>query len=492
MLFPFDNTYARLPDAFFARVDPTPVSAPQWIALNRDLADRIGVDPDALESDEGLAALSGNRVPEGAEPIAMAYAGHQFGGFAPQLGDGRALLLGEVVGPDGVRRDVQLKGSGPTPFSRRGDGRSALGPVLREYVVSEAMAALGVPTTRALAAVWSGDTVRREEPEPGGVFTRVSRSHLRIGTAEYFAARGEVEHLRTLVDYVIDRHYPESKDSPNPALAVLEGVAARQARLVAQWMGLGFIHGVMNTDNMSLAGETIDYGPCAFLDHYDPEKKFSFIDQWGRYAYGSQATIAQWNLARLGEALFPLLVETEDGARDEAAARANEVLEAFPERFETARLATFGAKIGLDDPGEDDRPLIQSLLDLMSEQRADFTLTFRRLADVAERGDEAGLLSLFDHAEPVRGWLGQWRARLEEADLAPADAAARMREANPVYIPRNHRLEEVIDAARGSDFEPFHRLREVLSAPFEERSEFADFERPPQPHEEVRATFCGT
>ncbi len=488
MPFRFANTYARLPESFFARVDPTPVSAPEWIALNHDLAEALGLDPDWLGSGEGLEILSGNRVPEGAEPLAAAYSGHQFGGFSPILGDGRAILLGEVVHRDGLHRDIQLKGAGPTPFSRRGDGRSALGPVLREYLVSEAMHALGVPTTRALAAVWSGDKVYREEVEPGGVFTRVARSHLRIGTCEYFASRGDLAGLRVLVGYALKRHDPEGSEAENPTLALLEGTMERQARLVAQWVGLGFIHGVMNTDNTSLSGETLDYGPCAFLDRYDPAKRFSFIDRGGRYAYGNQPDIAHWNLARLAEALLPLLAEDEP----EAIRLATETLERFPGLFRAAWAERFAAKLGFAKSGGGTTGLAERLLAIMEEQGIDFTLAFRHLRDAAAEGGEGTFLRLFPREEAAREWLDAWRGSLREAGIPRGEAAATMRLANPVFIPRNHRLEELISAAKEKDFAPFHRLHAVLRRPFEEQPEAAEYERPPLSHEEVPATFCGT
>ncbi len=484
MLFPFQNTYTRLPESFFARVDPTPVAAPGWIWVNRPLAEELGIDPDLLDSEEGLASLSGNRVPAGAEPLAAAYSGHQFGGFSPVLGDGRAILLGEVVHRDGSPRDIQLKGSGPTPFSRRGDGRSALGPVLRETIVSEAMHALGIPTTRALAAVWSGDKVYREEVEPGGVFTRVARSHLRIGTCEYFASRGDFASLRILVDYALNRHYPERLDSGNPALSLLEGVMERQAHLVARWMGIGFIHGVMNTDNMSLSGETIDYGPCAFLDRYDPTKKFSFIDRNGRYAYGNQPNIAHWNLSRLAEALLPLVADDEP----EAIRRVTEVLERFPERFRSEWAKTFSAKVGMS--GDEGKQSAEHLLGLMEDQGLDFTLTFRDLRDALS--DESAFVTLFPRSDPAREWLSQWRGHLDRLGIPIETANSRMRSANPVVIPRNHRLEAVIAAGKERDFAPFHQLREILRSPYEDRPDAGEFESPPLPTEEVRATFCGT
>lgn len=486
MLFPFDNTYARLPERFFARVDPTPVPAPRWISVNRALAAELGIDPDRLESAEGLAALSGNLVPEGAEPLAAAYSGHQFGGFSPLLGDGRAILLGEVVHRDDHHRDLQLKGSGPTPFSRRGDGRSALGPVLREYLVSEAMQALGLPTTRALAAVWSGDKVFRDEVEPGGVFTRVARSHLRIGTFEYLASRGDLEGIELLVAYALRRHDPDRADAEIPALALLEGVMERQASLVARWMGIGFIHGVMNTDNMSISGETIDYGPCAFLDHYDPAKRFSFIDRQGRYAYGRQPDIAHWNLARLAEALLPLV----DREEEPAIRLVGGVLERFPDLFRNEWEGVFSAKIGFADGGA--AGLAATWLNLLQEQEVDFTLAFRHLRTAGWESGESPLLDLFRKPEAARDWLQLWRARLAESGIGTTEARATMEAANPVFIPRNHRVEEVIAAAKSEDFAPFHRLHEALQRPFEENPKFAEYENPPQPHERVTATFCGT
>lgn len=488
MPFQFVNTYARLPETFFARVDPTPVSAPEFIALNVSLAEELGVDPARLGSDEGLSYLSGNRLPEGAEPLAAAYSGHQFGGFSPVLGDGRAILLGEVLHRDGLHRDIQLKGSGPTPFSRRGDGRSALGPVLREYLVSEAMAAFGVPTTRALAAVWSGDKVYREEIEPGGVFTRVACSHLRIGTCEYFASRRDFEGLRTLVDYALKRHYPERADTGNPALALLNGVMGRQADLVARWMGLGFIHGVMNTDNMSLSGETIDFGPCAILDRYDPAKKFSYIDRNGRYAYGNQPNIAHWNLTRLAEALLPLSGRNEE----EAIGAVTEVLERFPDLFRGAWVETFAKKLGFPRANPDTRLLAEQLLSLMEDQQVDFTLAFRNLRSAANEDSADAFLALFPRPESASGWLTTWRRSLGEAEVTPVDARATMQTANPVFIPRNHRIEAVIGEAKKKDFAPFHRLHAVLCRPFDDQEENAAFENPPLPHEEVRQTFCGT
>ncbi len=484
MPFTFDNTYARLPGAFYAKTEPTSVSSPEWIALNRALAADLGIDVEQLDSAEGLSFLAGDQCPNGSEALAMAYSGHQFGGFSPQLGDGRAILLVEVIGNDGLRRDIQLKGSGPTLFSRRGDGRSALGPVLREYIVSEAMAALGVPTTRALAAVWSGDQVFREKEEPGGIFTRVAQSHIRVGTFQYFAAKQDYANLLVLADYVIDRHYPRARETENPYRSLLEGVITQQARLIAKWMHLGFIHGVMNTDNMTVSGETIDYGPCAFLDKYDPAKKFSFIDREGRYAYGNQPAMAHWNLTRLAEAIFPLLADTDE----KALAVAEDELEKFPDIFQSALVGGFTSKIGIECGNESDWKLVQSLLKLMDEGEADFTLTFRHLRDAFKKGCDSNLVALFKSPEPIKKWLANWRDRLD----SPENSTALMRQVNPVFIPRNHRIEEVIRAGNQHDFEPFHRLGRVLENPFDEQADSEGFESPPEPDEIVCATFCGT
>jgi len=488
--FPFDNSYARLPDRFFARVPPTPVLAPKLVRLNRDLAIQLGLDPDWLAGPEGIEILAGRRVPGEAEPIATAYAGHQFGQFVPQLGDGRAILLGEIVDRDGIRRDVQLKGSGPTPFSRRGDGRAALGPVLREYVVSEAMAALGIPTTRALAAVTTGETVVRDAFLPGAVLTRVASSHIRVGTFQFFAARRDVEGIRLLADYVIGRHYPQAAGAERPYHALLGEVIDRQADLVAQWLLVGFIHGVMNTDNMSIAGETIDYGPCAFMDDYHPGTVFSSIDQFGRYAYANQPRIAQWNLTRLAETLLPLLGPDEE----EAVADAQAALGAFVTRFETALHAGMRRKLGLVTEREEDLALAQDLLNIMAENQADFTLTFRRLSDAAAgpEGDD-GVRALFADPSAYDRWAARWRTRLSEEPQEATSRPAAMRAVNPAFIPRNHRVEAVIEAAvERQDFAPFDELLSVLSKPYQEQPDLARYAEPPQPHERVQQTFCGT
>ena len=486
---PFDNSYARLPPGFFAKVRPTPAPAPRLIKLNLALADELGLDVQALAGDAGAGILAGATLPEGAEPIATAYAGHQFGSFVPQLGDGRAILLGEVVDRHGARRDIQLKGAGRTPFSRGGDGRAALGPVLREYVVSEAMAALGIPTTRALAAATTGDTVWRETGLPGAVLTRVAASHIRVGTFQFFAARGEEEALRRLADHVIERHYPQAAAAPSPYRALLEGVIARQAALVARWLHVGFIHGVMNTDNMSIAGETIDYGPCAFLDAYDPATVFSSIDRSGRYAYANQPAIAQWNLVRLAECLLPLLAPDEDAAVEEAKA----ALASFGPLFNEAYLAGLSAKLGLAQVQDGDFALGQDLLKRMAENKADFTLVFRRLGEAAlgVEGDGA-VRALFADPGAYDGWAESWRARLATEGREPAAVRAAMCGVSPAFIPRNHRIEAMITAALGGDYAPFEELLTILARPYDEQPGFAAYAEPPPPSDAIYRTFCGT
>jgi len=488
--FPFQNTYAALPDNFFARVAPTPVDSPRLIKLNRPLAVHLGLDPDRLGSPEGTEILAGKRIPDGADPIAMAYAGHQFGHFVPQLGDGRAILLGEVIDADGVRRDIQLKGSGPTPFSRRGDGRAALGPVLREYIVSEAMATLGIPTTRSLAAVVTGENVMRETPLPGAVLTRIASSHIRVGTFQYFAARGDTEGVRRLADHVIARHFPQAANADRPYHALLEGVIARQAQLIARWMLVGFIHGVMNTDNCSISGETIDYGPCAFMDAYDPAAVFSSIDEQGRYAYANQPRIALWNLTRLAECLLPLFSDQQDKAIEEAQL----VLGGFAEAFTATYKAGLRNKLGLFTARDDDPALAQDLLDAMAGNQADFTLTFRRLSDAAlDPGGDAEVRRLFAEPTAYDEWSARWRQRISDEPQDPAARQAAMRSVNPAFIPRNHLIEAVIDAAvNRDDFAPFEQLLVVLSKPYQDQPTLAGYAEPPKPHQRVLQTFCGT
>jgi serine/tyrosine/threonine adenylyltransferase len=490
-VFPFDNSYARLPERFFARLPPTPVAAPRLVRLNEKLARQLGLDPAGLSSPGGVAILAGNTVPMLGEPLAMAYAGHQFGHFVPQLGDGRALLLGEVVDLEGVRRDIQLKGSGPTPFSRNGDGRAALGPVLREYIISEAMHALGIPTTRSLAVVTTGETVRREKPLPGAVLTRVASSHIRVGTFQFFAARGDVEAVRHLADYVIARHYPEAAGAQKPYQMLLDLVVTRQAELVAKWLLVGFIHGVMNTDNMSIAGETIDYGPCAFMDSYDPATVYSSIDSFGRYAYGNQPRIAQWNLARLAEALLPVLAEDQEAG----VAVANEALGAFAGRFEAAYNSGLRRKLGLLQEQQGDSTLAQDLLDRMTRNGADYTLTFRRLSDAAVSAEgDAAVRSLFTDPTAYDDWATRWRRRLADDDEAIGERrAAAMRAVSPAFIPRNHLVEEALSAAvDNGDLSAFEKLLTVLSRPYDDQPPHRLYAEPPRPDQIVRQTFCGT
>jgi serine/tyrosine/threonine adenylyltransferase len=492
MKFSFDNTYARLPERhrFHARVSPTKVREPRLVKLNHALASVLGVDAEHLDGAQTAQELAGNTLLEGSEPIALAYAGHQFGSFVPQLGDGRAILLGEVVGTDGKRRDIQLKGSGRTPYSRGGDGRAALGPVLREYVVSEAMAALGVPTTRALAAVTTGERVVREEMLPGAVLTRVASSHLRVGTFELFAARHDHEALATLATYALSRHYPDAAGSGSDPLALLERVIEAQAGLVARWLGVGFVHGVMNTDNTSISGETIDYGPCAFLDEYDPKKKFSSIDRGGRYAFANQPRIAQWNVARLAESLLPLLAEDEEEGVRLATAR----LERFPALFEAAHARVLRAKLGLVREDAGDLALAADLHERLAASGVDYTVFHRKLcASAADSAADTEIAKLFAEPGAFHDWAEGWRRRLATEDVAPEARARAMRLANPAFIPRNHRVEEMIQAAVArDDFEPFETLVRVLERPYDDQPDVAYLSEPPLPEERVRHTFCGT
>ena len=490
--FGFEHTYAALPAHFFEQLHPTPVAKPRLFALNHALAEELQL-PVAALAEHGAQIFSGNHLPPDANPMALAYAGHQFGGFVPQLGDGRALLIGELLDREGRRRDLQLKGAGPTPFSRRGDGRAALGPVMREYLVSEAMHALGIPTTRALAAVTTGEPVIREETLPGAVFTRVAASHIRVGTFEYFAAQSDWPSVEQLARYALARHYPERADAERPGLALLEGVAERQAALIAQWMRVGFIHGVMNTDNSSISGETIDFGPCAFMDAYDPNAVFSAIDRSGRYAFSNQPRIAQWNLARLAETLLPLI----DPDPDKAVEPAREVIQNMLTRFETHWLANMRAKLGLQSEQAADRTLVGDLLEIMHSGGADFTVTFRRLCEAAEPAeadaDSATVRDGFRDPAAYDAWAGRWKARLAEEKTTAAQQAALMRRSNPARIPRNHRIEEAIQAAvTADDFGPFERLGLALREPYADLEAFRAFEAPPTEAQRVRRTFCGT
>ena len=487
----FDNSYARLPERFFSREDPEPVQRPKLIRLNRDLCISLGMDPCSLSSGIGAEMFSGNSMPSGADPIALAYAGHQFGGWVPQLGDGRALLLGEVIGVDGQRFDVQLKGSGRTQFSRGGDGRAPLGPVLREYVVSEAMHALGIPTTRTMAAVMTGENVVREGLLPGAVLTRVSKGHTRVGTFEYFAYRKDEEALRILADYVIDRCYADIKEAQNPYLALLAYVVKRQAALVAKWLGIGFIHGVMNTDNTSVIGETIDYGPCAFMDIYDPKKVFSSIDYGGRYSFGNQPSIMHWNLAQFGRSLLPLL----DSDTEKALLLAQAEVDKYLQAFQGSLAEVMRAKLGLKNLKEDDLKLGMDLLDLMGDSEVDFTNTFRELANIIDNDttNNSELRLQFSDIKAFDQWLGQWKMRLKSETVTSKDIAERMRMANPAVIPRNHLIEAAIRAAEDyGNFEPFNDLVDEVVRPFVSRPDDSDYILQPAPGEMITQTFCGT
>ena len=499
--FRFDNTYAHDMPGFYAPSRPAAVPSPRLLFVNAGLADELGLDRVDLDGADAAAVFAGNVVPEGAEPIAQVYAGHQFGNFSPQLGDGRALILGEVIDRAGRRRDIGFKGSGRTPFSRGGDGKAAVGPMLREVLIGEAMHALGIPTTRALAVAATGEAVQREQPLPGAVLTRVAASHLRIGTFEFFAARGDTARLRQLADYTLARHDPDLVGAPGCFLGLLRRVAQRQAALVAQWMNVGFIHGVMNTDNATISGETIDYGPCAFMEAHDPDAVFSSIDRSGRYRYGNQPLIARWNLARLAEALLPLMATDDQGPEAErATAEAVEVIEAFPGLYQAELLRGQREKLGLrrTSPAGDeaDSALAEDWLALLNAQEVDFTLAWRRLADAAQ-GDDGPLRALFSEPQAVQAWLGRWQARCAQEDSGPsagAERAARMRRVNPWVIPRNHLVEEALAAASGDgDLRPFERLLEALQRPYEALAADARYAEPaPAAVTACYQTFCGT
>ena len=487
--FKFDNSYATELEGFYVLWRGESAPEPKIVHLNRDLAADLLLDVDALASEWGAAIFAGSEAPEGAAPLAQAYAGHQFGGFSPELGDGRALLIGELIDGDGIRRDLQLKGSGRTPFSRGGDGKAALGPVLREYVIGEAMHALGVPTTRALAAVTTGDQIMRDGLfEPGAVLVRVAASHLRVGTFQFFAAREETAKVRQLADYSIRRHFPALIDTDDRYLGLFRAVRDRQAALVAQWLSVGFVHGVMNTDNVTISGETLDYGPCAFIDRYDPGAVFSSIDHRGRYAYGNQPAIAQWNLARLVETLLPL-IDAEDSER--AVHRATAEVDEFSTIYQGFWLERMSAKLGLGQTQEGDLDLANDLHRAMDGQNVDFTLMFRRLAD-GLRGDSGPVRALFDDPTAFDPWLERWLARLAREDGSPQALADAMDRVNPVCIPRNHKVEEALEAAVDMNLEPFEKLLTVLARPFEQREGLEGYEGPAPEGFGPYRTFCGT
>jgi uncharacterized protein YdiU (UPF0061 family) len=483
------HSYSALPSKFYAPVSPTPVTNPQLVVFNTRLAEELGLEDAAAVERDAAAMFSGNQLPEDASPIAMAYAGHQFGAFVPRLGDGRAILIGELRGRDGVLRDIQLKGAGLTPFSRNGDGRAVLGPMLREYLISEAMHAFGIPTTQSLAVVTTGERVYRDKPLPGAVLTRVAASHVRVGTFQYFAARDDQDALRELLHYVIARHYPVARETDSPALTVLKEVAQRQAALIANWMLVGFIHGVMNTDNMAISGETIDYGPCAFMDEYDPKTVFSSIDHNGRYAYANQPAIAQWNLARFAETLLPQI----NSDPEKAVTLALEVIEPFTAQFDTLFLDGMRRKLGLTLPMEGDTELIRRLLAHMQNSEADFTLTFRNLARMTDNpAREQELRALFSADSDIETWLRDWRERRAREPQTTTERATGMLAANPAFIPRNHRVEAALNAAEDGDYGPFRKLLNIVRRPYDEQPEVAEFSQPPQPSERVLQTFCGT
>jgi len=485
--FPFDNTYARQLPGFYVPGEPAQAPQPALIQLNEKLAHELQLE---FPPESAAQIFSGNTPPPGATVLAQAYAGHQFGHFVPQLGDGRALLYGEVIDANGRRRDIQLKGAGRTAFSRGGDGKAALGPVLREYLMGEAMHALGIPTTRALAAVATGERVYRERPLPGAVLTRVAASHIRVGTFQYFAARRDEAALRQLADYVINRHYPDATGAERPYLALLQAVSAAQAKLIAQWMHVGFIHGVMNTDNVAISGQTIDFGPCAFMDTYDPATVYSAIDSYGRYAYANQPRIANWNFGRFAETLLPLI----DTDPDVAITLATEVIENFQSQYEMHWLVGTREKLGLSTSEDGDQGLMNDLLDAMHKNSADFTLTFRHLSNAAvDDAADINVRSLFIDPSAYDAWAITWRARLSHEPQSLETRATKMRCANPAFIPRNHRVEQALNAAiHNADFSLFEELLVILAKPYDDQPEFARFATPPEPAERVLQTFCGT
>ena len=485
--FNFDNSFARSLEGFFKPCQAEPATAPTLLQFNHALAKELGLDPVALDSEAGLAIFSGNATPEGSEPLAQAYAGHQFGGFSPQLGDGRALLLGEVIDTQQRRRDIQLKGSGRTPFSRGGDGLAAIGPVLREYLIGEAMHALGVPTTRALAAVATGKHVYREIALPGAILTRIASSHIRVGTFQYAGARGDILKVRELADYAIQRHYPDTSDAENPYLAFFAAVADAQAALVARWMNIGFIHGVMNTDNMTISGETIDYGPCAFMDKYAASTVFSSIDQYGRYAYANQPEILTWNLARLAETLIPHI----DTKKERAIELLTETIECIQPLYESYWLSGMRSKIGLTTEDILDEELINDLLKIMEAGQADFTLVFRRLSKTLQ-GDSDAVRNLFKEPDAFNAWVVRWQKRLEQEDILAETTAQAMDRVNPIYIPRNHKVEESLAAAVNQDMRPFTKLLEVVIQPFDEVAGNEAYTEPAPATNRRYQTFCGT
>ena len=484
----FDNSYQNLPQDFFERINPVPVKDPQLIIFNNDLGKYLGIGQ-KINKKELANIFSGNEILKGSLPIALAYAGHQYGNFVSQLGDGRAVLLGEVSTPNQERFDMQLKGSGQTRFSRQGDGRSPLGPVIREYVVSEAMNALGIPSTRSLAAVTTGEKVFREVLLPGGILTRIAKSHIRVGTFEYFAAQKNTENLKTLADYTIKRHFPSLKDAANPYLSLLEIVSDRQIELISKWMGVGFIHGVMNTDNTSIVGETIDYGPCAFMDEYNPSTVFSSIDAHGRYAFGNQPLIAQWNMACFANSLLALI----DKDTEKATAKAQKVINNFPNKMGEAVMNIMCKKIGLDGTKTNCHETLTKLLKIMLDNKSDYTLTFLYLSDIIKGKGDNLFKQQFLKPNQISNWLTEWKELIKDRNLGKSAIALSMEGSNPVFIPRNHLVERAIEAAvESNDFSEMKTLLTILSKPYEEQSRYGEYMRPPKSHEVVHQTFCGT
>ena len=491
-ILPLENSYLQLPDSLYVRTVPTPVRGPSLLRYNHDLAAELGLDTPPLIHPSSVEIFAGNRIPAGAQPIALAYAGHQFGHFVPLLGDGRAVLLGEVVDRNGVRRDIQLKGAGRTPFSRNGDGRAALGPVLREYILGEAMHGLGIPTTRALAMVTSGEGVHREQLEPGAILTRVASSHIRVGTFEYLGQRGNRHDLRALADYVIQRHYPQCAACQAPYPALLTALAQRQGTLIAQWLLVGFIHGVMNTDNMAISGETIDYGPCAFMDAFNPGQVYSAIDRYGRYAYDQQPDIGYWNLNQLANSLLPLLAETIPAAREVA----QQALDAYQQTFVATWESGLCAKIGLgrEEQRPEDKTLALNFLKCLDRGQADFTNSFRQLSEVDFTSPllDEPLRQQFSDPALFDTWAKEWRARLAQAPLSAPLRRQQMRGVNPAYIPRNHRVQQTIEAVQAGNLLPLDELLTVVSRPYADHPELAAYRKGPTPAEQVLRTFCGT
>ncbi|MDR4945699.1 protein adenylyltransferase SelO [Neobacillus cucumis] len=478
----FDNSYARLPKSFFTKQNPTPVNSPKLVVLNEPLAESLGLNAKTLQSEENTEVFAGNKIPEGASPLAQAYAGHQFGHFT-MLGDGRAILLGEQITPQGDRFDVQLKGPGRTPYSRGGDGRAALGPMLREYIISEAMHALGIPTTRSLAVVTTGETIIRETLLPGAILTRIAASHIRVGTFQYAAGKGDVDDLRALADYTIKRHYPNIEGEENRYLALLQEVVKRQAALIAKWQLVGFIHGVMNTDNMTISGETIDYGPCAFMDQYDPSTVFSSIDREGRYAYANQPYIGGWNLARFAETLLPLLHDDQE----QAVQLAQEAISAFSKLYQSNWLAGMRAKLGIFNVEEQDESLFEELLNSMEKYQSDYTNSFRSLT--LEKYEDNNLFGSSEFTQ----WKERWQERLGRQKETREQSMQLMRNSNPTVIPRNHRVEEALEAAvTHGDYSVINKLLQVLSNPYAHSTEQEEYCKLPEPSTRPYQTFCGT